>query len=146
MISDLFIHATTSSPEISLSANGRITISGRCIPQDSDEFFAPVLEWASAYSLEPAGETVIDISIEFTNGTNGAKIFRFMKKLKEVILAGNKMVINYAYETEDESMQEYGEYLQKQLEIPFIMNAVEKLTSPEMVKRPPQKSSEPASE
>ena len=81
MISDLFIPATTKSPEISLSANGTIRISGRCIPYEPDEFFAPVMEWASAYSLEPAEETVIDISIEYISGTNSAKLYRFLTKL-----------------------------------------------------------------
>ncbi|MFZ2338199.1 MAG: hypothetical protein WAW07_00570 [Bacteroidales bacterium] len=42
MISDLFIQATKSSPEITLLANGRISISGRCIPREPDDFFAPV--------------------------------------------------------------------------------------------------------
>lgn len=146
MISDLFIQATRSSPEISLAANGRITFSGRCIPQDSDEFFAPVLDWASDYCLEPPEETVIDISIEYINGTNSGKIYRFLKKLKEVTLAGKKMVINFTYEDDDDHTLEYGQSLQVLLEMPFNMKAVEKLSPPVMVNVPPHKSSELTSE
>lgn len=146
MISDLFIPATTKSPEISLSANGTIRISGRCIPYEPDEFFAPVMEWASVYSLEPADETVIDISIEYINGTNSGKMYWFLRKLKEVTALGKKIGINFTFEADDDWMNDYGIALQEQLKIPVNMIAVEKLTSPVMVASPPYKSNNLPSE
>ncbi len=146
MISDLFIPATTKSPEISLSANGTIRISGRCIPYEPDEFFAPVMEWASAYSLEPAEETVIDISIEYISGTNSAKLYRFLTKLKEVTASGKKIAINFTFEADDDWMNDYGIALQERMNIPINMIAVEKLTSPVMVASPPYKSNNLPSE
>ena len=146
MISDLFIPATTKSPEISLSANGTIRISGRCIPYEPDEFFAPVMEWASVYSLEPADETVIDISIEYISGTNSAKLYRFLTKLKEVTASGKKIAINFTFEADDDWMNDYGIALQERMNIPINMIAVEKLTSPVMVASPPYKSNNLPSE
>ena len=146
MISDLFIPATNKSPEISLSANGTIRISGRCIPYEPDEFFAPVMEWASAYSLEPAEETVIDISIEYISGTNSAKLYRFLTKLKEVTASGKKIAINFTFEADDDWMNDYGIALQERMNIPINMIAVEKLTSPVMVASPPYKSNNLPSE
>jgi len=146
MISDLFIPATTKSPEISLSANGTIRISGRCIPYEPDEFFAPVMEWASVYSLEPAEETVIDISIEYISGTNSAKLYRFLTKLKEVTASGKKIAINFTFEADDDWMNDYGIALQERMNIPINMIAVEKLTSPVMVASPPYKSNNLPSE
>lgn len=140
MISDLFIQATRSSPEITLQPNGRISISGRCIPREPDEFFAPVMDWASAYILEPAEETVIDISIEYINGTNSGKMFWFLRKLREVTALGKKIGINFTYEADDDWMNDYGLALQEQLKIPVNMIAVEKLNSPVMVASPPYKS------
>jgi len=146
MISDLFIPATNKSPEISLSANGTIRISGRCIPYEPDEFFAPVMEWASVYSLEPAEETVIDISIEYISGTNSAKLYRFLTKLKEVTASGKKIAINFTFEADDDWMNDYGIALQERMNIPINMIAVEKLTSPVMVASPPYKSNNLPSE
>ena len=146
MISDLFIPATNKSPEICLSANGKITISGRCIPYEPDDFFAPVMEWASSYCLEPAEETVIDLSIEYINCTNSGKLYRFLKKLKEGTLPGKKLVINFIYETDDDFMEDYGHDLSERLALPVTMNPVEKLTAPVTVKAPPYKSIEPPSE
>lgn len=135
MISDLFIPATTKSPEIFMSATGIFRISGRCIPYEPDEFFAPLFEWADGYCREPSGETVIEASIEYINGTNHGKLYRLLTKLKEVTSSGKKMVINFTYEADDDQMRDLGLHWADMLKMPVNMISVEKLHLPEM-KRP----------
>lgn len=137
MISDLYIPATTKSPEISLSANGKISISGRCFPTEPNEFYSPVMDWVSEYCREPAEETVVDLSIAFLNCTNSGKIYWFLQKLKEVSLAEKKLVINYLYEADDEDMRDYGATLQESLKLPVNIQPVEKLIQPDMTGKPP---------
>ena len=136
MTSDLIIPATTKSPEISMSATGTIRISGRCIPYEPDEFFAPLFEWTEEYCREPAEETVIEASLEYINGTNQGKLFRLLTKLKEVTSTGRKMAINFTYEADDDQMRDLGLYWADMLKIPVNMISVENLPLPEM-KRPP---------
>lgn len=136
MISDLFIPATTKTPEISMSATGILRISGRCIPYEPDEFFAPLFEWAEGYCRQPAEETVIEASLEYINGTNQGKLFRLLTKLKEVTSTGKKMAINFTYETDDDQMRDLGLYWAEILKMPVNMIPVETLILPEM-KRPP---------
>ena len=132
MISDLFIQATTKSPEISMSATGVIRISGRFIPYEPDEFFAPLFEWVESYCREPAEETVIEASIEYINGTNHGKLYRLLMKLKEVTLAGKKMTINCTYEADDDQMRDLGLHWADLLKMPVNLIPVEKLDLPEM--------------
>lgn len=146
MISDLYIPATNKSPEISLSANGKITISGRCFPTEPNEFYTPVMDWASEYCREPAEETVVDLSIEYLNCTNSGKIYWFLQKLKEVILAEKKLVINYLYEADDEDMRDYGATLQESLKHPVNIQPVDKLILPDMTGKPPSQSNNLPSE
>jgi hypothetical protein len=136
MISDLYIQATQRSPEISMSATGTIRISGRLIPYEPDEFFAPLMDWASGYCKEPAEETVIEASIEYTNCTNHGKLYWFLMKLKEVTLSGKKMTINYTYEADDDDMRDLGLYWSELFKVPVNMIQVEKLKLPEMKKAP----------
>ena len=136
MISELFIRATLYSPEISLSGNGRITISGRCIPREPDEFFAPLMDWAASYCQEPAEETVIEVSIEYINGTNHGKLYKFLTKLKEVTSTGKKMAINFYYESDDEQMRDVALQWAELLKVPVNMIPVEKLDLPEMKRMP----------
>ena len=136
MISDLFIQATTKTPEISMSATGIFRISGRCIPYEPDEFFEPLFGWAEEYCREPAEETVIEASIEYINGTNHGKLYRLLTKLKEATSSGRKMVINFTYEADDDQMRDLGLYWAEILKVPVNMIPVETLILPEM-KRPP---------
>lgn len=136
MINDLYIQATNRSPEVCLSASGRIRISGRCIPENPDEYFAPVMDWVSRYCEEPAEETVIEASIDYINGTNQGKMFWLLTKLKGVTASGKKMVINFTYEADDDHMCDLGLYWAEILKMPVNMIPVETLDLPEM-KRPP---------
>lgn len=136
MISDLFIQATSKTPEISMSATGILRVSGRCIPDEPDEFFAPLFEWAEGYCREPAEETVIEASIEYISGTNHGKLYRLLTKLKEATSSGRKMVINFKYEADDDQMRDLGLYWAEILKVPVNMIPVETLILPEM-KRPP---------
>ena len=132
MISELFIRAALYSPEISLSGNGRITISGRCIPREPDEFFAPLMDWAASYCQEPAEETIVEVSIEYINGTNHGKLYKFLTKLKEVTFTGKKMAINFNYESDDEQMRDVGLQWTELLKVPVNMISVGKLDLPDM--------------
>ena len=136
MISDLYIPATSRSPEISMSATGTVRISGRLIPYETDEFFAPLFEWSEEYCREPAEETVIEISIEFTSGPNHAKLYRLLTKLQEVTAAGKKMTVIFTYETDDEYMMDLGLHWTKLLKVPVRMIQVETLVLPEMKREP----------
>jgi len=136
MINDLFIEATNYSPEVSMSSNGRIKIFGRCIPREPDEFFAPIMDWVTSYCDEPEEETVIDISIEYVNGTNSGKLYWFLKKLKEVTSSGKKVTVKYTYEEDDEQMYHLALFWAEQLKLPVEMIPVETLDLPEMKKAP----------
>ena len=146
MISDLYIPATNKSPEISLSANGKITISGRCFPTEPNEFYTPVMDWASEYCREPAEETVVDLAIQYLNCPNRGKLYWFLKKLLEVTLADRKLVINYLYEADDEDMREYGATLQESVKHPVNIQPVDKLILPDMTGKPPSQSNNLPSE
>lgn len=137
MISDLYIPATSRSPEISMSATGTVRISGRLIPYEPDEFFAPLMDWASVYCMEPAEETVIEASIEYTNCTSHGKLYRLLMKLKEVTLSGKKMTINYTYEADDDDMRDLGLHWSELFKVPVNLIPVEKLKLPEMKKTTP---------
>ena len=136
MISDLYIPATSRSPEISMSATGTVRISGRLIPYEPDEFFARLFEWSEEYCREPAEETVIEISIEFTSGPNHTKLYRLLTKLQEVTAAGKKMTVIFTYETDDEYMMDLGLHWTKLLKVPVRMIQVETLVLPEMKREP----------
>ncbi len=119
---NLVVNSSNKTPQIKFdSTSGVLEISGRSIPENSVEFYKPVLKWLDDYQTEPKVETKFIFKLEYFN-TSSSKclldIFRKLEKLKEM---GNDTVVKWYYDEDDEDMQESGEDFQEIIELPFEM-------------------------
>ena len=120
---------TPKTPTILLDDNqGLLELSGRSIPENSIEFYKPILDWIEAYGGSPKGETKVNIKLEYFNTSSSKCILDVFKKLENVNQGGKtKVTINWFYEEDDEDMQEAGEDYQSIIEIPFNIISVQEL-------------------
>lgn len=120
------INGSTKTPEINLIANeGLIEIKGRSIPENSIDFYKPIIEWLTNYSSTPQNNTVVNIQLEYFNTASSKCILDVFKKLEVVKKSGNEITINWFYEEDDEDMLEAGEDYQSIIKIPFNMKQIE---------------------
>jgi len=120
------IDGTPKTPTIHFNKeSGVLEIKGRSIPENSIEFYKPMLDWIEAYAKSPKGDTQVNIKLEYFNTSSSKCILDVFKKLETV--TGTKMVINWFYEQDDEDMLEAGEDYQAIINIPFKMIEVEEL-------------------
>ena len=62
------LEGTEDTPKIILDKTNKIfEISGRSLPEDSAEFYQPVLEWLAEYAKDPLPETTFDFKLEYFN-------------------------------------------------------------------------------
>ena len=95
-------------------------ISGRSLPEDTEGFFAPVINWLEDYSKAPGEETEIEINLDYYNSTSLKKIADILFLLKEMQKnTGKKVSVIWAYEDGDDSSQENGEDLCYALDLPL---------------------------
>ncbi len=117
---------TAKTPTVELNADkGLIEIKGRSIPENSVEFYAPVIEWLEAYAKSPKAETEVNIQLEYFNTSSSKCLLDVFKKLEVIFKDGIEMTINWFYEEDDEDMLEAGEDYQSIIKIPFKMIEVE---------------------
>jgi len=116
---ELRIAPGKNSPEILLSPEGRLRISGRSIHENVAEFFAPVEKWISSYVEDPAAITCVDINLEYFNSASAKVFISLLEKIKHVALKNGKYVFNWYYEDGDEDIFERGEYFSVVLDVPF---------------------------
>ncbi len=123
----LTIEGTAKTPTIKFdSAAGVIEIKGRSIPENSIEFYKPLIDWLDKYSFKPQGNTVVNIQLEYFNTSSSKCILDVFKKLEAINKSGNsKVIINWHYEEDDEDMSEAGEDYQAIINIPFTMVRIE---------------------
>jgi hypothetical protein len=120
------IEGTPKTPTVNFNAeSGKIEIKGRSIPENSIEFYKPLVDWLEAYAAGPASLTDVNVQLEYFNTSSSKCILDVFKKLEVIYKAGNEVVINWYYEEDDEDMLEAGEDYQSIIRIPFKMIEIE---------------------
>jgi hypothetical protein len=111
---------TPKTPTVKFDKDtGVLELSGRSIPENSIEFYKPLLDWLEAYGGGPKGKTEVNIKLEYFNTSSSKCILDVFKKLETI--KNTEMVINWYYEEDDEDMLEAGEDYQAIINIPFKM-------------------------
>jgi hypothetical protein len=120
------IEGTPKTPTVEFDAvSGKIEIKGRSIPENSIEFYKPLVDWLDQYAENPSVKTEVNIQLEYFNTSSSKCILDVFKKLEVVHKANKDVIINWYYEEDDEDMLEAGEDYQSILKIPFKMVEIE---------------------
>lgn len=116
------IKGTPKTPTVDFNAaDGKIEIKGRSIPENSIEFYKPLVDWLDSYASSPKDETIVNIQLEYFNTSSSKCILDVFKKLENIHKDGNGVKINWFFEEDDEDMLEAGEDYQSIIKIPFKM-------------------------
>ena len=112
----LQIEASQYTPQISMDAeNGIIEIVGKSYPENTFEFYKPVLEWIEKYFQNPQQNTTINMEIIYFNSSS-SKLFFDLFDIIEENKEKSKIMINWIYDQENESALEAGEEFQEDFE------------------------------
>lgn len=110
---------TPKTPRIYFnSETGEFEISGRSIPENSIEFYRPLMEWLDQYVQNPHSDTKLTINLEYFNTSSSKCLVEIFRKLEKT-LETSKAKILWHYEEEDEDMMESGEDYQKIIKVPI---------------------------
>ncbi len=122
---DINIQGTPKTPTVEFnSSNGALLLKGRSIPENSIEFYRPLIDWIANYSKQPQDQTEVCIKLEYFNTSSSKCILDVFKKLETL---GEKVSIKWYYEEDDEDMLEAGEDYDAIINIPFKMIEVEEI-------------------
>jgi hypothetical protein len=118
----LVIEGTPKTPSVKFDAqDGIIEIKGRSIPENSIEFYKPLVEWLEKYASSPAVQTKVNVQLEYFNTSSSKCILDVFKKLESIFKAKKDVIINWYYEEDDEDMLEAGEDYESIIKVPFKM-------------------------
>ena len=116
------IEGTPKTPSIKyIPEEGVIEIKGRSIPENSIEFYKPLVDWLEAYAKDPMKKTQVNIQLEYFNTSSSKCILDVFKKLEAIHKSKHDVVINWYYEEDDEDMLEAGEDYESIIRVPFKM-------------------------
>ena len=95
--------------------NGVFEITGRSLPEDSAEFFDPVLHWVKEYKQSPNPVTNIIFKLDYFNTASSKFIQDILSQLEGV----DGVKVSWFYYEDDESMEEAGIEFSEFVQIPF---------------------------
>ena len=125
------IEGTPKTPSVNFEESaGILALRGRSIPENSIEFYKPLIDWIDRYSRTAQQATVLRVQLEYFNTSSSKCILDLFKKLEQVRSAGNDVSVLWHYEAEDEDMLEAGEDYQAIINIPFKMIQIEEVDDP----------------
>ena len=106
---NLKLEATKYTPEINLDAGGTISLVGKSYPENTFEFYAPMMEWLEEYfNGNATDKTVVNMEIIYFNSSSSKLFFDFFDLLEENV-EDNAIEVNWIYDEENESAEEAGE-------------------------------------
>ena len=116
------IEGSPKTPHIFFDTEkGVLEIKGRSIPENSIEFYKPLVDWLDEYGAAPLKLTTVNVQLEYFNTSSSKCILDVFKKLEAIHNAKNEVVINWYYEEDDEDMLEAGEDYESIIRVPFKM-------------------------
>ncbi len=123
---NLVIEGTAKTPTINFDpANGKVELKGRSIPENSIDFYKPLVDALEEYAKAPKPQTEVNIQLEYFNTSSSKCILDVFKKLEDIKNNGSQVTIKWYYEEDDEDMLEAGEDYQAIINIPFEMIEIE---------------------
>jgi hypothetical protein len=118
----IIIEGTQKTPSVKFDSDaGIFEIKGRSIPENSVEFYKPLVDWLEIYKGSPLPKTVVDIRLEYFNTSSSKCILVVFKKLEAIHKTKNEVQVNWYYEEDDEDMLEAGEDYESIIRVPFKM-------------------------
>jgi len=120
MSEKLYIPSTDVSPEIDFDAvELKFLISGRSMPENSEAFYEPVLNWLRERFSTSSVTAVVDVNLDYYNTGSFIRIMGLFNLLGELNKAGNKFRVRWICEAEDEDNIADGQSFKDVVKIPF---------------------------
>ncbi len=118
---DVFhIKGTTDTPEVLVDpVKGLVKISGRSMPEDPKEFFAPIKERIESYAANPVSGSKVIFKFEYFNTASSKIIMEIIDLVKAIGEKDDKVVYEWHYIEDDDDMLEAGEDYEDIAEIKF---------------------------
>ncbi|WKV11604.1 DUF1987 domain-containing protein [Marivirga harenae] len=117
-----YLEATPKTSKLDFNPDAEtFLISGRSIPENSIEFYKPLLDWLDKYVQNPLESTIFEIKLEYFNTSSSKCLVEIFRKLEKIKEDGKSITIDWYYEEEDEDMEESGEDFKQIIKVPFKM-------------------------
>lgn len=116
----LEISPSNNTPHIILDVDANnILIEGKSFPEDSKEFYRPVIEWMDELKTTSPPKINICFNLFYLSSSSIISIKQFLMKAVEIANGGAQITIMWSYDEDDDDIKKTGEDYQKLTKLNF---------------------------
>ena len=116
----LEITPSNKTPHIILDIDSDvILIEGKSFPEDSKEFYRPVIEWMDELKTTLPKQVKISFNLFYLSSSSIISIKQFLMKAVELSNSGAQTTIVWSYDEDDDDIKKTGEDYQKLTKLNF---------------------------
>jgi hypothetical protein len=109
---DLYIAATADSPEVDFRfSTNSLSLKGESYPENAAAFYDEIIARTRAFLANGSGPVTIDVALAYFNSSSTKMLFNLFDTLNEAAERGTKIVLNWYHDSEDDTIQEFGQEL-----------------------------------
>lgn len=115
---NIVLESTKTTPFINF-IDGYMKIQGKSIPTVNLEFYHELMTYLEEYAERPQNITVVDLNFDYINCHSKRSMMQVFRIFEQIHLKGNKIVINWYYSKDDDTMLELGCIYRSLINLPF---------------------------
>lgn len=114
------IEPTHDKPGIILDKENNIfEFKGNSLPENSNAFYEPIINWFDEYAKNPNTKTIIELKLDYLNTASSKALFSIFMKIEKLYEKGHDVLIKWYFDEDDEDMEEVGEEFADIIKLPF---------------------------
>ena len=123
-MNNIYLEKAIKTPLVSFDYDsGVLLIEGVSVPENTVDFYNPIVYWLKEYVLNPKPQTVFDLKLEYFNTSTSVVLLNMFRALSD--LGKDKLTINWHYEEDDIEMEEAGQDYKNMIDATFNIIAVD---------------------
>jgi hypothetical protein len=122
VVENLRVARTTSTPEVDFNAeSGLLTLTGESYPENSFEFFSPLLDWVRQYLRETSGAVRLKIGLTYMNTSSIKSMMDLLDLLEDAHAESREVTVTWLYDEENDRALEMAEEFREEVTLPFFV-------------------------
>jgi hypothetical protein len=119
-MSDLKITATQSTPSVEATgSSGVVTMNGDSYPENSFQFFAPIIDWIEQFLAESRAPLRLDLHLLYLNTSSVKAMMDIFDLLEDAHGSGREVTVCWYYHQENERIADLAEEFKEDCTFPF---------------------------
>lgn len=116
------LEGTTSTPAVDFDATtGLLVLSGESYPENSFDFFKPLLDWVEAFLSKTEGPIRLQIGLTYMNTSSIKSMMDLLDLLEDAHAASREVTVTWYYDEENDRALEMAEEFREEVTLPFFV-------------------------